>query len=216
MICCKGCGYETYRQFFIDLAAGWKTDFPNVKHYYVFQIWPKSCSMGINGSDNRLREVQRNLPTAFSNLSVMSTLGIDPPGGCHFPAAGYAEFARLICPLIERDFYGKVPTTAITPPNLKRVLLSGEKKDELVLEFDQLVKWDDALAGQFYLDGQKGKFASGTAAGNRVTLKLTAASGAKTITYLDSATWSQKTLLFGANGIAALTFCEVPILPPKP
>ena len=211
-----GYGYETYRQFFIDLAAAWKTDFPNVKHYYVFQIWPKSCSMGINGSDNRLREVQRNLPTAFSNLSVMSTLGIDPPGGCHFPAAGYAEFARLICPLIERDFYGKVPTTAITPPNLKRVLLSGEKKDELVLEFDQPVKWDDALAGQFYLDGQKGKVASGAAAGNRVTLKLTAASDAKTITYLDSATWSQKTLLFGANGIAALTFCEVPILPPKP
>ena len=37
----------------------------------------------------------------------MSTLGIKPPGGCHYPAAGYAEFARLICPLIERDHYGK-------------------------------------------------------------------------------------------------------------
>ena len=211
-----GYGYETYRQFFIDLAAAWKTDFPNVKHYYVFQIWPKSCAMGINGSDNRLREVQRNLPTAFSNLSVMSTLGIDPPGGCHFPAAGYAEFARLICPLVERDFYGKVPTTSITPPNLKRVFFSGEKKDELVLEFDQPVKWDVALAGQFYLDGQKGKVASGSVTGSVLTLKLGGQSDAKTVTYLDSAAWSQKALLVGANGIAALTFCEVPIQAPKP
>ena len=211
-----GYGYETYRQFFIDLAAAWKTDFPNVKHYYVFQIWPKSCAMGINGSDNRLREVQRNLPTAFSNLSVMSTLGIDPPGGCHFPAAGYAEFARLICPLVERDFYGKVPTTSITPPNLKRVFFSGEKKDELVLEFDQPVKWDVALAGQFYLDGQKGKVASGSVTRSVLTLKLGGRSDAKTITYLDSAAWSQKALLVGANGIAALTFCEVPIQAPKP
>ncbi len=211
-----GYGHETYRQFFIDLAAGWKTDFPNVKHYYVFQIWPKSCSMGINGSDNRLREVQRNLPTAFSNLSIMSTLGIDPPGGCHFPAAGYAEFARLICPLVERDHYGKVPTTSITPPNLKLAYFANNKKDEIVLEFDQPVKWDNALAGQFYLDGQKGKVASGTATANSVTLKLSAASDAKTITYLDSAAWSQKTLLVGANGIAALTFCEVQIRARRP
>lgn len=210
-----GYGWETYRQYFIDLAAAWKQDFPNVQHYYVFQIWPKSCSMGINGSDNRLREVQRNLPTAFSKLSVMSTLGIDPPGGCHFPAAGYAEFARLICPLVERDHYAKVPTTSITPPNLKRASFAGAKNDEIVLEFDQLVKWDNALLGQFYLDGQKGRVASGVAAGNRVTLKLAAASDAKTITYLDSAAWSQKTLLVGANGIAALTFCEVTIQPKK-
>lgn len=208
-----GYGWETYRQFFIDLAAAWKQDFPNVRHYYVFQIWPKSCLMGVNGSDNRLREVQRNLPTAFSNLSVMSTLGIDPPGGCHFPAAGYAEFARLICPLIERDFYGKVATTSITPPNLNRVVFKSEKKDELLLEFDQPVKWDNALVDQFYLDGAKGQVASGSVSGNSLILKLTSPTNAKTLTYLDSDAWSQEMLLKGENGIAALTFCDVLIAP---
>lgn len=208
-----GYGYETYRNYFIDLAAAWKTDFPNVKHYYMFQIWPKACAMGTNGSDNRLREVQRNLPTAFSNLSVMSTLGIDPPGGCHFPAAGYAEFARLLCPLIERDFYGKMPATSITPPNLTRASFAGDKGDEIALEFDQPVKWDGALVGQFYLDGQKGKVISGSVTGSVLTLKLGGRSDAKTITYLDSAAWSQKALLVGANGLAALTFCEVPLGP---
>ncbi len=206
-----GYGYETYRQFFVDMAAGWKTDYPNVQHYYAFQIWPHACSMGTNGSDNRLREVQRQLPTLFSNLHVMSTLGIQPPGGCHFPIEGYAEFAKLIGPLVERDFYNKTPTASITAPNLKRAQLSGEKGDELVLEFDQPVKWNDTLKSEFYTDGAKGMVVSGSANGAVVTLKLKAPSKAKTLTYLDSATWSQDRLLRGVNGIAALTFCEVPI-----
>ncbi len=211
-----GFGWETYRQFFIEMAAGWKTDYPNLQQYYVFQIWPKSCAMGVNGSDNTLREVQRMLPTAFARMSVMSTLGIDPPGGCHYPPAGYAEFARLICPLLERDFYGKVSATSITAPNLIRATYTSEKKDELLMEFDQPVKWDDALAGQFYLDGAPGRIASGSAAGNTVTLKLAATSAAQKLTYLDSKSWSQKTLLRGENGIAALTFCDVVISSPKP
>ena len=132
-----GYGWETYRQYFIDLAAAWKQDYPNIQHYYVFQIWPKACAMGVQGSDNRLREVQRTLPTAFSRMSIMSTLGIDPPGGCHYPAAGYAEFARLICPLVERDNYGKSFTTSITPPDLQRAYFASDKKDEIVMEFDQ-------------------------------------------------------------------------------
>lgn len=210
-----GYGYETYRQFFVDMAGGWKTDYPNVRHYYVFQIWPKACAMGVNGSDNRLREVQRQLPTLFSNLSVMSTLGIRPPGGCHFPIEGYAEFANLIGPLVERDLYGKKTAGSITAPNLLRAAFSGETGDELVLEFDQPVKWDDKLVSEFYPDGEKGKVASGSANGAVLTLKLKAPSKAKTLTYLDSASWSQERLLRGENGIAALTFCEVPIEPKK-
>lgn len=211
-----GHGWETYRQYFVDLAAAWKQDYPNIQHYYVFQIWPKSCAMGVNGSDNRLREVQRTLPSAFSNLSIMSTLGIEPPGGCHYPAAGYVEFARLICPLLERDHYGLSFPAPITPPDLKRAYYAGDAHDEIVMEFDQPVKWDNALVGQFYLDGTAGQITSGSASGPMVTLKLTASSTAERLTYLDSKDWSQETLLRGDNGIAALTFCEVPISHSKP
>ena len=211
-----GYGYENYRQYFIEMASAWKQDYPNVQHYYLFQIWPKSCSMGINGSDNRLREVQRTLLTAFSRMSIMSTLGIEPPGGCHFPPAGYAEFARLIWPLVERDNYGKSFTASITPPDLKRTWYASDKKDEIVMEFDQPVKWDNSLAGQFYLDGEAGKVASGAVSGERVTLKLSRASTARTLTYLDSKSWNQSELLRGENGIAALTFCDVPISNKEP
>jgi hypothetical protein len=207
-----GYGWETYQQLFMEMAAGWKQDFPNVQHYYIFQIWPNSCSMGgREGSGDRLREKQRTLPQLFSNMSIMSTLGIRPPGGCHFPLTGWAEFARLIQPLIERDNYGRIPAASITPPNLRSASYTGTTKDTIALEFDQPVVWTDALTGQFYLDGEKDKVASGSVAGNVLTLKLKEPSAARKITYLKEIAWNQDTLLNGANGIAALTFCEVEI-----
>ena len=205
-----GYGWETYLQFFVDLSAAWKQDFPNVQHNYVFQIWPNACSMG-NGHGDMLREVQRTLPRLYSKMSIMSTHGIKPPGGCHYPLIGWAEFARLIQPLIERDHYGKVPTTSITPPNLKRAYFVDAAKDTIALEFDQPVVWTDALVGQFYPDGEKDKVASGAVTGDVVTLKLKAPSTAKKITYLKEMSWTQDKLLIGANGIAALTFCDVPL-----
>lgn len=206
-----GYGWQTYRQLFLTMSAAWKQDYPNIQHHYIFQIWPFACSMGRDGSDSRLREVQRRLPSAFSHMSIMSTLGIDPPGGCHYPPEGYAQIARLIAPLVEQHNYGQTPTVSITPPDLKRVTYANEKKDALVLEFDQPVAWDDALVGQFSLDGLKGRITSGTVSGNVVTLKLNAGPIAQTISYIDGRSWSQKTLLRGVNGIAALTFWEVPI-----
>ncbi len=212
-----GYGWETYQQLFVEMSAAWKQDFPNVQHYYTFQIWPNSCSMGGNlGSGDKLREKQRTLPQLFSHMSIMSTLGVRPPGGCHFPLVGWAEFARLIQPLIERDNYGKVPAASITPPNLRRAFYAGGTNDTITLEFDQPVLWGDALADQFYLDGEKDKVASGRVAGNVLTLKLRSASTAQTITYLKETDWSQDTLLEGTNGLAALTFCEVPLLSQKP
>lgn len=209
-----GYGWESYQNLFVEMAAGWKQDFPNVQHYYVFQIWPNSCSMGgSDGAGDRLREKQRTLPQLFSNMSIMSTLGITPPGGCHYPLTGWAEFARMIQPLIERDFYGKAPAGSITPPNLRHASFARGTMDEIVLEFDQPVLWNDTLSSQFYLDGEKDKISSGSVSGNVLTLKLKEASTATTITYLKEVAWKQETLLVGENGIAALTFCEVPLQP---
>ena len=124
---------------------------------------------------------------------------------------GWAEFARLIQPLIERDNYGKTPTASITAPNLKQAYYTGGVKDAIALEFDQAVRWTDSLAGQFYLDGIADQVVSGTVSGNVLTLNLKTASAAKKITYLKEMNWSPDKLLTGANGIAALTFCDVTI-----
>ncbi|RLS76874.1 MAG: DUF2341 domain-containing protein [Planctomycetota bacterium] len=207
-----GYGYETYRQFFVDLAASWKEDYPNIQHYYAFQIWPKSCSMGINGSDNRLREVQRTLPKMFSYMSVISTLGIKPPGGCHFPAAGYAEFARFLHPMMQYHLYHR-HVMGFNPPNLQRAFFTSTQRDELILEFDYQIKWSDALVSQFHLDGEPKQVVAGSANGSRITLKLKGPTKSQTVTYLDSVDWSPDNLLYGQSGLAALTFCDVPIEP---
>ena len=209
-----GYGWETYRQLFIDLAAAWKQDYPNVSHYFVFQIWPKACSMGRDGSDDRLRDVQRTLPRHFSNLSVMSTLGIKPPGGCHFPAEGYAQFAELILPVVEWRIYQQAPKQPVTPPNLLRARWTDAKRNAVTLEFDQPVKWDAALCDQFALDGKSDVVLSGNVEGKTLVLQLREGAVGKQITYLDSDRWSQEKLLWGANGLAALTFCEVEIEQP--
>ncbi len=212
-----GYGWETYHQFFVEMSAAWKQDMPNVQHYYTFQIWPNSCSMGgRSGSGDMLREKQRTLTDLYSNMSILSTLGVRPPGGCHFPLIGWAEFARMVQPQIERDHYGKVPTTSINPPNLRTAAFAGGAKDSITLEFDQPVVWADTLAGQFYLDGEKGQVVAGSVTGNVLTLKLKEPSKATKITYLKEITWSQDTLLNGANGLAALTFCEVPLAEKNP
>jgi hypothetical protein len=207
-----GYGYETYRQFFVDLAASWKEDFPNIQHYYAFQIWPRACAMGINGSDNRLREVQRTLPRLFSNMSVISTLGVKPPGGCHFPAAGYAEFARFLHPMMQDHLYHRHVSLS-NPPNLKRTFFTSAQRDELILEFDCQMNWNESLVSQFHLDGEANQVVTGSANGTRITLKLKGPTESNTLTYLDSANWNPDNLLYGQNGLAALTFCEVPIEP---
>lgn len=212
-----GFGYETYRQFFVNLAAAWKRDYPNVQHYYAFQIWPKSCAMGVDGSDNRLREVQRTLPRLFSNLSVISTLGVKPPGGCHFPADGYAKFAEFLQPMMQHHLYG-APRSQFDSPNLQRAWFTSSERDEVVLEFDQPMRWDAELISQFLVQGERDQVLSGgvdaAADGRRLRLKLKASTDADRITYLDSANWNPEKLLYGQNGLAALTFCDVRIESP--
>ncbi len=204
--------WKAYEDYFVAMSAAWKQDFPNLQHTTIFQIWPNSCSMaGNTGAGDHIREIQRTLPRLYSHMSVMSTLGIQPPGGCHFPLAGWAEFARLVQPLIERDNYGRKVTEAITPPNLVRAKFTTAAKDAIALEFDQPIVWADALASQFYLDGEKDKVASGLLNGNVLTLKLAAPSAATKVTYLKESAWSQDKLIRGTNGIAALTFCDVPL-----
>lgn len=204
-----GFGWETYHPFFVEMAAGWKQDFPNVSRYYVFQIWPNSCAMGGRfGSGDMLREQQRTLPRLFSNMKILSTLGVEPPGGCHFPLEGWGKFAEMVQPLIEQDFYGRAHTETWTAPNLLRASID-ESRRKIELVFDQPVKWDNRLVGEFYLDGVKGKVEGGSVEGNTLTLKLTEPTTATRITYLKEIDWKQDRLLLGENGIAALSFCNV-------
>ena len=210
---------KSYQQYFIDLAAAWKQDYPNVKHYYIYQVWPFPCRNGPKG--DQLREAQRNLPHLFSNLSVMSSIGVTEPwnsrGLCHFDSTGYAQLAAFMAPLVKQYSYGMVPSLPVTPPNLLRAWFTSTTKTAINLEFDQDMAWTNANAENLYLDGLAGLVTSGSASGHLITLQLNAATTATTITYLMDRYWDGSSgRIFGANGIAALTFADVPIVPRPP
>ena len=204
-------GWVNYEDYFIRMSAAWKQDYPNIKHYYIHQIWPGACgSRSVEG--DRLRERQRLLPKQFSNMSVLSTLGIRPGGGCHYLAEGYAAIARQLFPLVNQYNYGVEPKTSITPPNIRSVSYVSDRKDEIKLVFDQDLKWDEEIIERFYLDYDSAKLTAASGAGKIITLKLAGPSAAKSLSYVRGGKWKQEQdIIWGANDIAALTFCEVPI-----
>jgi len=207
--------YKSYQQYFIDMAAAWKRDYPNLRYYYVFQIWPAPCNMG--PKDDGIREAQRTLPQLFSHLRVMSTIGIAGPhagrGSCHFELADYARFAQFMTPLVELDNYDLRPKQPVTAPNLRRAWFTGAAHDEIALDFGQPVTWQPAMAKEIHLDQDRAQVSAGVADGNVIRLKLVAPTKARTISYVCGRDWDGKpdSLIFGANGIAALTFADVGI-----
>ena len=146
--------YKSYQQYFIDMSAAWKSDYPNIRNYYVYQIWPLPCSMG--PKDDGIREAQRTLPRLFSNLRVMSTIGAAGPhagrGSCHFDLDTYALFANYMTPLVEMDNYGLVPQQPVTAPDLLGAWFTNAAKDEIALKFGQPVIWTDDAKKNIYLE----------------------------------------------------------------
>jgi hypothetical protein len=210
--------WKSYQQYFVEMAAAWKQDYPNIQHYYVFQVWPLPCGMGGDASSasDMLREQQRTLPRLFSNMSAMSTLGVSGFRGlCHFDSTGYTEIADLICPLVGRDHYGLVSKSPVTAPNLRRASFTTPQHDEITLEFDQNMAWNNEAVVNFFLDRLPAKVASGSASGKMVQLKLADAAACKTIGYVVDQYWdgTSGNLLYGSNGVAALTFFNVPVEP---
>jgi hypothetical protein len=207
---CYGC--EMYENYWLELTAAWKQDYPNIRNYYLFQIWPNACAQGGTRNSDKLRDVQRQLSRLYSSLSVVPTLDIPSGASCHFKTDDYEKMGLAMAPLLERDIHGMVFPQPISSADLKKASYTTAKNDEITLEFDQPVTWYDALVSQFYLDGEPVKVASGSVTGNLLKLKLMAPATAKTITYITDKKWDSKTLLYGKNGLAALTFCEVPLV----
>lgn len=210
--------WKSWQQYWIDMSAAWKQDYPNIRNYYIYQIWPSGCNMG-GATGDMLLEAQRTLPSLFSNMRIMSTLGVisgsSGRGLCHFDMEGYAQLARLMAPVVEQDHYGLPRTKVVTAPNLKRAALAGATGTEITLEFDQPMAWKDECKAWIELDGKPAPVSAGKATGNTITLQLSEPATAKSIAYVSGRTWDglATKLIYGTNGIAALAFAAVPLEP---
>ena len=202
-------GWETYQQNFIEMSAAWKQDYPNLRQYYVFQIWPNSCSMG-RGTATRCGRSSAPAAAVLQHGGALDP-GCPPPGLLSLPA-GRLVRVRAHGPAPDRaGLLRPAPQRPITPPNVVRAWFVGETRDMIALEFDQPVLWDDSLIGEFYLGDSGARVAAGSAAGTLLTLELERPTTAASISYLNEMSWSQERLLRGKNGMAALTFCNLPI-----
>ncbi len=156
-------------------------------------------------------------------MRIMSTLGIMPGSGCHYNSDGYQFMTNLLSPMIEKDHYGLTTQGPITAPNLLSAWYSNTNKTQITLEFDQaMAPWDNISNRHLYLDGIPGRVSSGSTSNNRITLQLNSPSSATQMTYLKgkSSQWgggrAQPEIIYGANGIAALTFADVSIASNQP
>jgi len=152
----------------------------------------------------------------YSNMKMMSTHGIDPGASCHYSELGYRKFSDLIGPLVEQDVYGIMPTAKLTAPNLQQAWFTTAAKNEIALVFDQNIAWNPGAPTMLFLadsaGATSGTVSSGNATGNTIKLQVSGATSAATITYLKGlVSWLQPNILYGTNGIAALTFAAVPI-----
>ncbi len=211
--------YKSYQQYFVDMSAAWKQDYPNFQRYTVFQVMPKPCALGPKGDQQR--EAARTLPLLFSKMDILNTLGLPGYIGCHFTAAGYQNVADRTLALMKQRYYGVVPPQPVTAPNLKRAHFTTSTRNEIALEFDQDMSWNTFSKANYYLDKAPDKISSGSASGKIVKLQLTVqAAATSTLDYLQDDRWnfgeSTSSLLYGANTLPALTFADVPIAPPAP
>jgi hypothetical protein len=99
---------------------------------------------------------------------------------------------------------------------LKRAYFTSPARTAIALEFDQAMSWSSFSMPNYYVDDVGGKVTSGSATGNVVTLQLSSAAATNaTLDYLKDSIWnlgeSVSSLLYGANGIPALTFADVPV-----
>ena len=150
-------------------------------------------------------------------MSLMSTLAQTTGGSCHFYSPDYCQLAYNILPLVARDNYGLVPTGDITAPNVVSAAFTTTNRNQIVLVFNQNMVWTNSITANFYLDRTAGWVAAGSASNNVVTLTLSGSSTNQTIDYVVDQYWTSSAttnLLYGSNGVAALTFYAVPIAPP--
>ena len=188
---------NVWKPEFERLYNFWKTDFPSVGKFYIFQINITPFPF-VEAAD--LRDYQRQIKKIFPKTEVISTIGNSGYDGGHYTVEGYKKIASDVFKLVSRDFYGSTDTLQITSPNVQKVYYSTVAKDEITILFDnsQKMVWtpdstykqDDGTPRKYfmkdyiYLNNATDKIISGRAENNKIILKTSGYTGNQTLTYL--------------------------------
>ena len=195
---------------FIQLYNSWKIDYPTIQKIYLYQV--RDGCFGINLP---LRDRQRLLADSYSDITIMSTNGINGHRyDCHYNwANGYETIGNQAFPIVARDFYGASTTANLFPPNISYAYYSNIGRTEITIVTrkadDQLV-WEDGAWNGFVLEGASGYIISGRAEGNKLILGVSgSADNATGISYKGQYLGSPWVL--NSRGLGLLAFYNIPI-----
>ncbi|WP_439584409.1 sialate O-acetylesterase [Dyadobacter bucti] len=223
---------RTYQQEYDKLFNYWQTDYPMVDKFVVVQIPVLFNPFYYAGT---LREFQRKTKYTYPKTDHFNVMGLPYFDGIHYDIKGYQQLGHRFFRYFEPDIYGAADDINVQCPDMKKVFYSSDKKDEITIQYEQgqNMVWpadtliDDVNGNKFlkglkdvyFFDGDETKPAniqSGTAQGNLVKLKLTAASTAKKLNYLPAYKGEQIRIYYGpflknTKGLGAFSFQEAAI-----
>ena len=212
---------DQYKSKFLGLCSSWKSDFPGITHYYIFQLRPAR-------GDIVIREQQRQIGIGRGDISVIATTHVPCFDGLHFYGvpgsdSGYLRLGNDVYSLIARDFYGSIDTMNIRSPDIIKAWFCNQDRTVVQLQFDGPVllpastSSQDTLKTQFAMGGEWGvKSMKADTARNRLTLFLSHPADTTTISYIGSYYANTQQFyngpwLLNPRGIGALTFYNFPV-----
>ena len=187
------------------LYKNWVKDYPLVEKFIVVQtniiLLNHNNPNSVAGS---VRDFLRRTKYLYPKTDHFTPIAVPGYDGVHYTRAGFEEIGRRFFRFIRPSVYKSTDTDNVQCPDIIKAAYSSEKKDEIVLTFDegQVLKWsaDTTVKGEngqplllslknfFYLDGDETKqpVLSGKVDGNKVILTLKEPATATKITYLPS------------------------------
>ena len=198
-----------YHGKFRDLRDDWLADFPALEQIFVFQI-RKGCAV----PDMDIREVQRQFPDLFDDLTALPTAGIDEHDACHFYYAGYRQMGDWMAAAMAARLYGEQLPRHAAPPNLLEARFANAARDQIELVFrdpGQTLVLDPGIENRIKLRWSVPETVlAATASPGRILLQLSGPTAATKVAFIGQA--GAGPWIRNAHGVAAFPF-EVPILP---
>jgi len=223
--------YQSYSAMFQQLYNHWKSDFGGLSRIFAIQTRP-GCILGAAYAfHQQIREVTRQLPALYPDVTLMSTVGIPNFDGCHFLASGYNQLGTQLYYLVQRDVYGQNHPVSIDPSMPLSATFVDPSNSLLAIKMSHVVIWPSDFNGHqlkdyFYTTVPGVQVVNGWTSADTVYLQLSAAAFVNDITYLPGVYYNGTTTIYqgpwllNSRGVGAMSFANflvtspIEILPP--
>ena len=224
----------TYPEDFTKLYSYWKTDYPSISKFVVFQ---NNIHLSSSRNGAYTREFQRRTPSLFPDIITYAVNGASGFDGNHHSREGYIQIGNEVYGLLSPLFYNGIEKTNLHSPNLQQAYFNNQNHTSITLEFDKnqemTISTDTTVKGKtsnneiikkvqdyFFFDNDPTKIAkikNLTANDNRVIINFDEPVVYSKICYLPHSFFTLEINFFigpclkNTNGRRAFTFYNVPI-----